>query len=333
MNYEARWIPAALLLSVGIGCGSPSDADASHGGASAAAGGAPSAGGAPGTQGVGAAGTQAGGADAAGGIGMAGGAGSSGSATSNLGGAGNAAGGMSGSAGAGAAAGAAGSASQEQLDEAELSTALAQLDGFVYANACKFGSTGGDLSTLNNCMPTDICWATKDLGQFSEKKQIPIGGSAGHVYQVDVNVLGVMEPRDYPAPPNCLRLPGQPAETAGTLQCMDGFANKDATQYNVWELSVPAPANKYYLNGVPEHPFHRVDVVDNRFTFHVNAGSTITFTMDDLNGGEIRNCSNKLTVSKYKTARGAAVNAPAGLVQPFNGNWLQLSVLDAKVVH
>ena len=114
---------------------------------------------------------------------------------------------------------------------------------------------------------------------------------------------------------------------------MDGFANKNSVTFNVWELSIPAPAAKYYLNANPTHPPHRVDIVDNRFTFQINAGSTISFTMDDLNGGEIRNCTNAITTSQFKTADGKAVTASTLVSQPFNGQWFQLTVLDAKVMH
>lgn len=256
-------------------------------------------------------------------------------AGSSDGGAAPLAGSSSGGASGGAApqAGSGGTVNQDELDKAELGTALNKLNGFVYTSGCKFSNNGSDVTTLNGCNTSDICWSTQDLGQYSEKRQIPIAGTPGHVYQVDLNVLGVIEPRDYPASPNCTRLADQPASTVGILDCMDGYANKGSVTFNVWELNVSAPAKKYYLNGVPVHPPHRVDVSDNRFTFTVNAGSTLTFTMDDLNGGLIRNCTNKITTSKYKTADGAAVNAPASVSQPFNGQWFQLTVLDAKVVH
>jgi hypothetical protein len=77
---------------------------------------------------------------------------------------------------------------------------------------------------------------------------------------------------------------------------------------------------------------HRVDYVDNSFMFQVAAANTIKFTMDDLNGGEIRNCSDKQTMSKYMTADGKAVTVSNTIPQPFNGQWFQLNVLDAKIM-
>src|SRR6185503_15798011 len=125
---------------------------------------------------------------------------------------------------------------------------------------------------------------------------------AGHVYEVDLNVLGVIEPRDYPPAPNCTFPPGQPLQTISVTQCMDGFANQSSVTFNEYQFAVPTPAAKFYFNAVQTHPPHRVDTGDNKFTFTVNAGTTITFTMDDLNGGEIRNCTLTAPRSKYTFA-------------------------------
>jgi hypothetical protein len=61
--------------------------------------------------------------------------------------------------------------------------------------------------------------------------------------------------------------------------------------------------------------------------------STIEFTMVDLNGGEIRNCSDKQAMSQYKTAGGRDVVASGTIEQPFNGQWFQLNVHDAKITY
>ncbi len=328
MKYPMRWMlrSSLVLTASSWGCGSlPDWSDVQR--QLAAAGSTSSAGGADSGGDTSAGGTLSNGGSAplAGAAGAATSAGSGGE--TSVGGAGGG-GGMTAQGGAGGA-----SMTQDEIDKLELTDALSKLNGFVYMNPCKFSNNGSDVTTLNGCNTSDICWATQDLGQFAEHKSIPIGGSAGHLYQIDINVLGVVEPRDYPPPPNCIRMPGQPAETAGMSECTDGYANKGAVQFNIWELNVPSPAKKYYLNSVPTHPPHRVDIVDNRFTFQVNAGGTITFTMDDLNGGEIRNCSNKITTSKYMTAAGAAITASTSVQQPYNGNWFQLTVIDAKVVH
>ena len=217
---------------------------------------------------------------------------------------------------------------------AELANALQNLNGFTYKNGCKF-SQNGTTPDASNCSTGDICWATADLGRFAENKSIAIGGPPGRVYEVDLNVLGVLEPRDYPAAPNCTLLnPG--ATTASVAQCSDGRANINNVTFNVFELGVPGTSSKFYLNDVLTHPPHRVDRVDALFTITVNAGSTLQFAFDDLNGGEIRNCTTvagNSTFSRTPSSPFGAtrIAAPAGITEPFNGQWFQLSVVAARL--
>jgi hypothetical protein len=226
---------------------------------------------------------------------------------------------------------------KRSADLVELADALKNLNGFVYANGCKIDCSGKDVTTLAGCGTGDICWDTAGCGRFTESRNIAIGGPAGHVYDVDLNVLGVIEPRDYPPAPNCAFEPGQPMGTISVAKCMDGFANTASVSFNLYEFLVPAPAAKYYFNVVQTHPPHRVDKSDNKFTFTVNAGTTIKFTFDDVNGGEIRNCTNSVAQSARTTAPkspfgdSAVIKASTAVIQPFNGNWFQLNVIDARV--
>jgi hypothetical protein len=72
------------------------------------------------------------------------------------------------------------------------------------------------------------------------------------------------------------------------------------------------------LNAVPVHPPHRVDKIDQQFSIKIEGQSVIPFTFDDLNGGQIRNCS--LTVEGI-----------APYPQVFDGNFFQLDVVDARI--
>jgi hypothetical protein len=222
-------------------------------------------------------------------------------------------------------------------DLVELADALKNLNGFIYTNGCKVDCSGKDVTTLAGCGTSDICWDTLGCGRFNESRNIAIGGPAGHVYEVDLNIIGVIEPRDYPPSPNCAFEPGQPQSTISVSKCMDGFANSASVTFNVYELAIPQPAAKYYLNSVQTHPPHRVDKADNKWTITVNSAQTLKFTFDDLNGGEIRNCVNSVTQSTRKTAASSPfgdavpIVASTSVAQPFNGNWFQLNVLDARV--
>ena len=70
---------------------------------------------------------------------------------------------------------------------------------------------------------------------------------------------------------------------------------------------------------MPVHPPHRVDPIDMQFTARVRGRSMITFTLDDLNGGEIRNCS-------------IVVPGIPPYPNPFDGNFFQLNIVSAKIV-
>jgi len=342
-------IGALAVASTGLyfACGAQSDISAPTGKSSTTSGtgtatgaGGSSATGGPTTGGP-TTGTQTGAATGTGGS-TAATTGAAGSPTTTGGGSGgmtNGTGGASGgSAGTSTVPDAGADASNKRaMDLIELADALKNLNGFTYTNPCKFSDTGKDVTVLAGCTTGEICWATANLGRFSETRQIAIGGPAGHVYDVDLNVLGVIEPRDYPPTPNCTFLPAQPLSTISVTQCTDGFTNQSSVTFNVYQFAVAAPAAKYYFNAVQTHPPHRVDLGDNKFTFTVNAATTITFTMDDLNGGEIRNCTFSAAQSKYTTAANspfgnlAPIRAPTTVAQPYNGNWYTLSVIDARV--
>ncbi len=257
-----------------------------------------------GTAGSGTAGTSAAGSGGAGGVGGAAGA---------MAGSGGASAGAGGAA-AGTAGGMAGAtAMTDPLAEGKL--ALANLDNFTWTKPCKFSDSGKDVTVLSGCQAADICWETADLGRTFESKTIEIKGVAGHTYQFDLRLRGVLEPRDYPVAPNCARLPNMPTDTIGVSACQDGYANKSQVTFNVMELAIPMPAKKYYINSVNVHPPHRVDKADWKWTVTVAANQTLKFTFDDLNGGMIRNCTAAVP--------GADISVK---MQPFNGQWFQLNV-------
>jgi hypothetical protein len=227
--------------------------------------------------------------------------------------------GAAGTTGVAGTTGAAGTmAAPDPIAEARL--ALANLDNFSWTKSCKFSDNGKDVTVLSGCQAADICWETADLGRTYETRNIQINGVAGHRYQFDLRLRGVIEPRDYPVAPNCTRLPNMPADTVGVSECADGFANKAQVTFNVMELSIPNPAKKYYFNTVRVHPPHRVDLADWKWNVTVAANQSLKFTYDDLNGGMIRNCN--------KSINGADVVVKQ---QPFNGQWLQLNVDYASV--
>jgi hypothetical protein len=207
--------------------------------------------------------------------------------------------------------GSGGSGPDPQLD---IDDAVKNLKGWRYENKC--GYVDGHSITDGTCNSGEICFPNSQKARFTEHKTIPIGGTPGKVYQVTLRIRGALEPRDYPQ--NCTRLPGAPENTVGVLTNCDGFANKLAVTFNVFELKIPDPPAVYYMNGVPVHPPHRVDPIDQTFDIKVAGGTTLEFTFDDLNGGEIRNCS--ITVEGVEP-----------YPKVFDGNFFQLDVVEAKL--
>jgi hypothetical protein len=217
----------------------------------------------------------------------------------------------SGGGGAGPVAGA-GAGGMMTDPQAEIDDAVKNLKGFRYENRCGYV----DGHPLSTCTTGEVCWPNSTKARFTEKRDIAIGGRAGTVYDVTLRIRGVIEPRDYPT--NCTRLPGGASNTIGVITNCDGFANRASVTFNVYEFKIPRPAAVYYFNAVPVHPPHRVDRIDQQFAIKVEGQSAITFTFDDLNGGEIRNCS--LTVEGI-----------APYPQVFDGNYFQLDVVDARI--
>ena len=211
----------------------------------------------------------------------------------------------------------AGSGGMSPNPQVEIDDAVKNLKGWRYENPC--GHVDGHSLTDGQCNSGEICWPNSNKTRFAEKKQIAIGGVVGHNYDVTLRVRGAIEPRDYPA--NCKFLPGGSPNgaTISIIDGCDGFANAGQVTFNVWEFTIQEPKHTYYLNAVKLHPPHRVDAIDQNFTIRVAGGTKIDFAFDDLNGGEIRNCSVTVQgIEPYPKA--------------FDGNFFQIDVVDAKLV-
>lgn len=246
---------------------------------------------------------------------------STGGTSTGTGGTGSTSGGASGATtvgtgSGGTASGVSGSGGMMANPQAEIDDAVKALNGWRYENPC--GAVDGHTLTDGQCNSGEICWPNGNKAHFAEKKVIQIGGVVGHQYDVTLRIRGAIEPRDYPAA--CTFLPGGPANqaTIGIIENCDGFSNSGQVQFNVYQFAIEEPKHVYYLNAVKLHPPHRVDSIDQTWTIRVAGGTKINFDFDDINGGEIRNCS---------------VTVPD--IQPypksFDGNFFQLDVVDARL--
>lgn len=198
--------------------------------------------------------------------------------------------------------------------QAEIDDAVKDLKAWRFENPCVAYNAG--------CQPTDICWedSVNSSKAFKHADVIQIGGTAGHQYDVTLRVRGVIEPRDYPT--SCKFLEGGNSQNGATISIIencDGYGNSGSVTFNIWQFKIAEPAHTYYFNAVKTHPGHRVDTIDQTFTIRVAAGTKIDFNYDDLNGGQIRNCTN--------TVQGVA---PYPAI--YDGQFFQLDVTDAKLV-
>lgn len=193
----------------------------------------------------------------------------------------------------------------------ELADAIKNLNGFKFINPCD--NVGHDISA---CQTSDVCFPNAGQIHVVENLDIAIGGIAGHTYEIKLRLRGLLEPRDYPA--GCKRVTSTAGADIAIMDGCDGFANVANVTFNIFELKVQNPSHTYYLNGVPIHPPHRVDNATLEWTIQVAGKTTITFTFDDLNGGQNRYCGEPV--------QGVPVSANGGQA-------LQLTVLETKLVN
>lgn len=144
--------------------------------------------------------------------------------------------------------------------------------------------------------------ATND--QFTDVKKF--GGEAGKRYKVTLRVRGVVEPMMY-----------KEGEQVGDYFYIGGAPN-NAT-YNIYQLTVSAPAQHFFFNR-QDKVGHSIFTIDYTVTIEIEGGAMLTLHGNGQNGRMITNFA-KLVVPDV-------VPAP----QPFNGQFIQLNVLDVAEV-
>ena len=92
---------------------------------------------------------------------------------------------------------------------------------------------------------------------------------------------------------------------------------KNNGTYNVYQISVSSPKSHYFLNRQGKVG-HQIFTMDYTQTIEIDGGATVTFSGDGQNGLMISNFK-KLTVPEVPPAP-----------QPFNGQFIQINVVDVK---
>lgn len=185
----------------------------------------------------------------------------------------------------------------------------ANLDKFRFDYKCGFRGGG-----LTPCKSDQICFPSKayENKRYAQTIPIAIGGDAATIYEITLRIRGVMEPKVYPT---CSPVAMAPGGDSFISICAGPTAG--TTTNNTWQLSVLDPPATFFLNYNKNFLGHVVSLLDGKLSIKVRGGSQVEFTMDDVNGGQIRNCS--LVVPDL---------APAP--EPFDGNFVHFDVIDVK---
>jgi len=185
-------------------------------------------------------------------------------------------------------------------------------------------------------------------GTINLDKTITLRGTPGKTYTVTARVQGIVEPKHYmngvaTAATTCA---GAPAVNTNCGWYVGGAPNQSGN-YNVYMLWVSAPSptpttglqgQYFFLNNINKTEAHFSYPIDYTVTFQVNGGAMVRFLADDSNCSAIKNCAvgsidtvpggggvcNPITLPNMVTTAAGAVT------QPYNGQFIVLSVLDVK---
>lgn len=142
----------------------------------------------------------------------------------------------------------------------------------------------------------------KTTDNFTVKRTF--GGEPGKRYKVTLRFRGVVEPMMY-----------KDGQQVGEYFYIGG--EKDNATYNIYQISVSSPKSHFFLNR-QDKVGHKIFTIDYTQTIEIDGGAEVTFHGDGQNGRMITNFK-KLVVPDI---------APAP--QPFNGQFIQVDVLEVK---
>jgi hypothetical protein len=188
-------------------------------------------------------------------------------------------------------------------DLARVDLAGRDLAGFDLAQVDQAGALA-DLSWVLPCTVDVDSVSCADINPAPTSATL--SGATGLAYDVTLRFSGVVEQKSYLGGSN----DGAFWQVGGT-PASDGF--------NWYRLDVSSPAQTYYVNrGVSS--INRCFVIDYTKTLRVDAGATVTAVVNDIGGHEIKNVdgNGKPLVAPV---------APAGVTQPFNGQFVTIQVI------
>jgi hypothetical protein len=172
----------------------------------------------------------------------------------------------------------------------------------------------------NGACPSANPYLTR--GTLNRNDSATFGGTPGIVYDVTVHVRGIVEPKHF---------------TDGTKDTAHegwyvGGTPSTAGGYNVYMLGVSDPPQSYYLNALNKSEAHFTYPIDYEVTFPVAGGATLTFLASDSNCSTVRNC-DPTSIDGYPVSGQCNANLvpdlppAAGIVQPYNGQFIYMNVV------
>jgi hypothetical protein len=180
---------------------------------------------------------------------------------------------------------------------------------FRFEVPCLFDENGQD-ATGSYCHPSNVCWLTSTKSNEMSTENIPMGGDPAKTYNITLRIRGVIEPKRYAD--SCEQLESDQVEP--DLRICKGTADEGPSTFDTWQLKIDEPLQYYYMNSENEGHGHAVFTIDTQFVIQAKGQTKITFLFDDINGGLISNCP-ELTFPELED-------------QPYNGNWMQLDVVE-----
>lgn len=184
---------------------------------------------------------------------------------------------------------------------ADLSSPAAAIKGFRFEFPCKDPMPENPKEGADG--PSGLVTGDpKTTDNFTVKRTF--GGEPGRRYKVTLRFRGVVEPMMYKG-----------GEQVGEYFYIGG--EKDNATYNIYQISVASPKAHFFLNR-QDKVGHKIFTLDYTQTIEIDGGAEITFHGDGQNGRMITNFK-KLVVPDI---------APAP--QPFNGQFIQVDVLEVK---
>ncbi|HXJ20473.1 MAG TPA: LamG-like jellyroll fold domain-containing protein [Polyangia bacterium] len=197
------------------------------------------------------------------------------------------------------------------------------------ANERPDGASGRDGGGSDACAPGDTCAPVFQsllaslpcvLHSGSSCTVVGDGGSrttlagvAGTVYDVQLRVRGVVETKVYQGA--CQVDPGSAPSDPWVV---GGTPSDDG--HNIFQLSISAPPQAYYLNGAPATGTGAV-VIDFEKTVRIAAGALITLTSHSGDGAQFANVGSNGT----PVAIGGTL-----IQQPYDGQFVQVDIISVQ---